>query len=481
MIRQDVVDFLRSSSSADFNQYVVECQEPFEATLTQLVGFRSVSPGNECREEITACIERAKSLVECLGGESRLIDSQGGTPVLFWKYIKNPSWPTVILYNHLDVMPVKQDNDFQLRIVQKDDGNRYYYGRGAADNKGPALVGLLSINYAIKHELPINFIIIWETEEEIGSDHFVPFLETVEDELLNLSSPFLLVSDTNWQDPKVPTITSALRGLVKFIFELKTAVYEDENGNIRPKENHSGAVGSAAPNPITRLMYVLTRCVGPDGTINIPEFYDGVNETPDKELDLLISRKIFTTGKFKETHGLVSLTSDDPKEILHRIWDRPTLEITGFHSGTTVIGSVKSSVPGVAHAWVSMRVGIGQDGAILEEKLRNFVASIDPAVSIIRIGGIIPPILFNTEEEHFKTAVNAFKEGYGYKETVFDRCGGSIGSVVDMSRAIPNLKVLLMGTSRPDDNAHADNENYDWVQASGGIRTFVRLFDNLTK
>lgn len=481
MTNRQISAFLRNFPASNLDRYIEECRVPFESMLETLVGFPTVSPRGMNNPSIDKCIRKAASLVRCLGGSPTLITPEGGTPALFWTHISNPDWPTMILYNHLDVMPVNQESDFHLRKEERD-GNTYYYGRGAADNKGPALVGLLAVKWAIQKECPMNFVIIWETEEEIGSYHFASFLETVKRRLTRIRRPFLLVSDTNWVDSKFPTITTALRGLVKFIFELTCAVERDPtSGNLKPKENHSGSVGGAAPNPITRLNYALSQCVGPDGTILIPGFYDGVEGAQKEDLDFLVSHEIFTIDAFRRTHGFLGpLPTEDPKEALRRIWDRPTLELTGFHGGTTVMGSVASSIPGSAASWVSMRVGIGQNPERLEAILRSFVTSIDPHITITRIGGVTPPIHFNTRERHIATGARALKNGYGHELTIFDRSGGSINAVVLLSGLMPNLKVLLMGTSRPDDNAHADNENYDWTQAAGGIHSFVNYFYELS-
>ena len=36
--------------------------------------------------------------------------------------------------------------------------------------------------------------------------------------------------------------------------------------------------------------------------------------------------------------------------------------------------------------------------------------------------------------------------------------------------------IVCIGLSLPEHGYHAPNENYDWRQASGGIKTFVAYF-----
>ena len=39
-----------------------------------------------------------------------------------------------------------------------------------------------------------------------------------------------------------------------------------------------------------------------------------------------------------------------------------------------------------------------------------------------------------------------------------------------------SVPILFFGLSLPEHGYHAPNENFDWGQASGGIRTFVDYF-----
>ena len=55
--------------------------------------------------------------------------------------------------------------------------NGLYHGRGATDDKGPALSALFGARYAIEQGVPINVRFLWELEEEIGSPHFAAGLK----------------------------------------------------------------------------------------------------------------------------------------------------------------------------------------------------------------------------------------------------------------------------------------------------------------
>ena len=58
--------------------------------------------------------------------------------------------------------------------------------------------------------------------------------------------------------------------------------------------------------------------------------------------------------------------------------------------------------------------------------------------------------------------------------------GGSIGSVVTMQKHL-RAPITFLGLSLPEHGYHAKNENYDWGQTSGGIKMFVKYFEEIAK
>ena len=65
---------------------------------------------------------------------------------------------------------------------------------------------------------------------------------------------------------------------------------------------------------------------------------------------------------------------------------------------------------------------------------------------------------------------------FGFGTTpAFIREGGSIGAVVTMQKHL-KAPITCIGLSLPEHGYHAPNENYDWGQARGGIKTFVHYF-----
>jgi hypothetical protein len=60
----------------------------------------------------------------------------------------------------------------------------------------------------------------------------------------------------------------------------------------------------------------------------------------------------------------------------------------------------------------------------------------------------------------------------------FIREGGSIGAVITLDQLL-HVPIVFLGLSLPEHGYHAPNENFDWGQASGGMRAFVKYFETL--
>lgn len=477
-----------SEAAGDLDQYIIAAQEPFEDGLRTLVEIPSVSQHAVCKPDVRRCILSAEEYLQILmkGGtkvdtKSRLIGWDNGLPAVYWKCIRHRKWPTIILYNHLDVQPAEQKDGwdtepFELVILDAPKVGRQYFGRGTTDDKGPALVGLLAIKFALLRGLPLNFVVVWESEEEDGSMHFPEILAQIKDDLQGLSSPSLLISDTIWPAVHVPSVSCGLRGVINFTFELTTAI-DDRN---RAKGVHSGLCGGVATNPIIRLSHVIAASVDEAGWVAVRGAHDGLAPLPAEALEAFAQTDAITLETFKRDFGLRSCFAGSVPDLLNRIWNLPTFEVTGIIGGVTEpAGAVKTEIPGYARAHVSCRLGPGQDPVQFEQALRKHVARIDSDMVIIRRGGVSRPFAMDPKGPYLQAAAEAFKTGFGYPEVVFDRCGGSIGAVIHFTELLPGLPVVLLGLSLPTHNYHGTNENFDWRQAAGGIRTFVHYFERV--
>jgi acetylornithine deacetylase/succinyl-diaminopimelate desuccinylase-like protein len=445
---------------SDVERYVESARPEFEAKLREWVEIPTISAEPEHKTDIERGAQAAVEYLRFLGADAAAIPTPGN-PVVVGKFITGKNRPTVTIYNHLDVQPANEPQWQRPPFVFHQEENRYI-GRGSTDDKGPALTALFGARYAIEHGTPVNIQFIWELEEEIGSPNFEHFLKTKAKELATDS---VAVSDTIWIARGRPAVAYGLRGLAPVRLLLETGT----------KDVHSGVTGGAARNPITELCQLIAECYDvKKGHVRIPRFYDDVAKLSKAEMDNFLASG-FSVKQFKRAHELKKMRQGDPIDIASRLWARPTFEVHGIVGGYTGPG-VKTAIPYCAEAKVSMRLVPNQKPQKVLKLVRNFIKDKNPDVQFIP-ESFLSPYLGPHTGAHADAARDAMRSAFG-KDPAFVREGGSIGAVVTMEKYF-KAPIVFLGLSLPEHGYHAPNENFDWEQASGGMKMFARYFETL--
>src|SRR2546430_2459433 len=107
--------------------------------------------------------------------------------------------------------------------------------------------------------------ILWELEEEMGSENSEPAIRKLGKEI---ATDHVIVSDTIWVSRKQPACPAGLRGLQGFELTLETG----------RTDQHSGTTGGAARNPLGELMKLVSEMYdATTGKVKIKGFYDDVD------------------------------------------------------------------------------------------------------------------------------------------------------------------------------------------------------------
>ena len=434
----------------------------FEDMLGQMVEVPSISMDPAHAGDMRRMADLAVQYVTDLGAEARIVET-GGYPIVSGGWTTGAQYPTVTIYNHLDVQPAQEPEWKQEPFAFKNE-NGLYRGRGATDDKGPALAAMLGARFALEQDVPINIRLLWELEEEIGSPHFAAGLKNRE----AIPRPdSVIVSDTIWIAKGRPAMPYGLRGLIGARLTLKTGT----------KDAHSGVTGGAARNPLAELIDVAHACVdAKTGKVKIPGFYQDVVEPTKAEIKSFL-KSGFQVARFKEAYGFQTLRTQDPGEIMRRIWAAPTFEVHGLTGGYHGPG-VKTVVPGQGELKISMRLVPKQTPEKAFALLKTYVAKLNPSVKV-EPEGMLQPFQGLFEGPYVEAVKRAAKAGFG-KTPAFIREGGSIGAVVTMQKAW-KVPILFMGLSLPEHGYHAPNEYFDWGQASSGIKAFAHYFAELAR
>src|ERR1044071_9385053 len=438
-------------------------RDEFESLLKRFVETPTVSVDPNHAEDIKKGVELTAETLEGYGAQVEIYRAEKGNPVIHGVFGNDKRRPTVTVYNHIDVQPASKEtepwNTEPFEFTKKGDT---YYGRGTTDDKGPALSALVGARAAMEADVPVNIRFLWEFEEEIGSPNFEKIITKAAP---NLRTDSVVVYDTASVSRNRPASSAGLRGLLGFILTLETGT----------TDTHSGETGGASRNPIAELMQVLCDIYDVrTGKVKIKGFYDDVIPPTKKELQDWANSG-FTTHAFKKAHHLKKLRTEDPLEIMKRIWGMPTLEVHGVVGGYQGPG-LKSIVPPRAELKASCRLVPLQDPKKIQKLLTAAVKERNPDVKI-QFESAAPAFRTVLEGELPQALKRAVKFAFG-KEAVFVRDGGTIGAMTSIEKVL-RCPVLFLGLSLPEHGYHAPNENFDWQQASGGMVAFAKYFEEI--
>jgi acetylornithine deacetylase/succinyl-diaminopimelate desuccinylase-like protein len=404
--------------------------------------------------------------LRAIGIEHVEVADTKGHPVVYGDWLHADGAPTVIVYCHYDVQPVDpldlwDSPPFEPVVV----GDRIL-ARGSADDKGQLHLHLRATEAILKTRgaLPVNLKFVFEGDEESDSVHLERWLGENQD---RLTADFALISDTGFFDGNLPAITVGLRGIMYAQIDVTgTAV-----------DLHSGSYGGAVQNPINALAQIIAALKGPDGRIRIPGFYDDVVSLTDAERAAL-EELPFDEEEYRETLGLPELVGEAGYSTLERRGARPTLDVNGIWGGFQGEGT-KTIIPAHAHAKISCRLVSAQNPDRIFEKFQAYVSDIAPpgAVTTVTYLGGGHPSLTPIAHPATQAAARALEATFG-RAPVYIREGGSI-PVCSTFEQILGLPVVLLGFDPPDQHAHAPNEWMDLTNYERGIRTVVRMWDEV--
>ncbi|MBL0406128.1 M20/M25/M40 family metallo-hydrolase [Microvirga aerilata] len=379
----------------------------------------------------------------------------------------------VLFYGHYDVQPVDplelwETPPFEPKIATLPDGRKVISARGSSDDKGQVMTFVEACR-AWKAEtgsLPITVTFLVEGAEEDGSKFLPEFIAANKDEL---KADVALVCDTGMWDQDTPAITSSLRGMV----------YQEVIVRCADRDLHSGSFGGAAQNPIHVLSRIIAAIHDDNGRITIPEFYEGVPETPTQVLDQWRGLNL-TEEEFLGQVGLKKSAGEKGRMLIEQIQSRPTCDVNGIIGGYTGEGT-KTVIASEASCKVSFRLVGDQDPEKIAANFQAFVRERIPSdcsVEFIKHKG--SRALALPHDFPAITAAKAALHDEWQKDPIVIGMGGSIPVGGDFKRTL-GLDTLFVGFGLDDDRIHSPNEKYDLKSFHKGTRSWARILAALSK
>lgn len=429
--------------------------------------FPSISTDPAHKKDCLQTADWLKSYLEEMGASVELLQSSGH-PVVFAQFMKDPSFPTVLLYHHYDVQPVDPIDLWKTDPFTATLQDGKIYARGASDNKGQCFFTLTALKALQKltqkdsiWDLPLNIKLFIEGEEECGGAGTCEVLQAHADKL---RSDFLCVIDFDIPAKDTPALSLGYRGILTMEMECTNA----------STDLHSGVHGGIALNPNRILATLLSNLWDEKGKVTIPHFYDGIiplsveeEATFDFSFDEKKYRKDFGVGalcpeegiSYKETNGLY-----------------PTAEINGMWGGYTGLG-FKTVIPAKAFAKVSCRLVPGQDPQEIFRNFEQFIKEHTPKGAEISVKLHHGAKAYRASADSFllQSARRSMEEVFEKAPCKSVLCGGAVPIVRDLIEA-SKAEAVLLGFALDTDNVHAPNEHFEWECFQKGFLVMLKLF-----
>jgi acetylornithine deacetylase/succinyl-diaminopimelate desuccinylase-like protein len=452
------------------NKYVEENKDRFLEELFGLIRIPSISSIAAHKPDMYKAAEYWKKTLLEAGADKAEVFETAGNPVTYGEKIIDPSLPTVLVYGHMDVMPVDPIDLWDTPPFEPQVRDGKIYARGADDDKGQGMMHAKAFELMVKtNTLPCNVKFMIEGEEEVGSPNLGLWCEQNKE---MLKADIILVSDTSMLAADIPSITTGLRGLAYWEVEVTGP----------NRDLHSGIFGGAVANPINVLCSMIDQMVDADGKITIPGFYDTVQEVSAEERALL-AKAPFNEEKYKKALGVEELKGEKGFTTSEHTGIRPSFDVCGIWGGYTGEGA-KTVLPSKAFAKISSRLVPDQDHEKIALLFKEHFESIAPKSVKVEVtplhGG--PAYVCPIDIPAYQAAEKAYTDTFG-KRPVPVRSGGSI-PIISTFEKVLGIKSVLMGFGLESDAIHSPNENYPLEQFYKGIKTiplFYKYFAEMSK
>ncbi len=429
-----------------YEKYIDEKTDAHLKEFIELVSIPSISSMPSHKADVQKTAEWIVRKLQTIGMTTAQTIATEGNPVVFGSWDKAPGKPTVLIYAHYDIQPVKDAEwdipPFAPKLV---DGK--IMGRGASDDKSGVMIPIWAIETLLSKDgkLPVNVKLIFEGEEEMGSIHFNQFL-TANKELLK--ADFALNADGGQENDNDPSIVMSLRGATTMEFTAKTA---DLDG-------HSGEYGGKTPNAVVALSQIIASLFNKEGNVAVEGFYDKVIPLTAAE-KIKLKKVPYNPTKDMKYLGTTAEVGDTNYLPLERTWYRPTLEITGMQGGYTAAEGSSNIIPGKAFARITCRLVENQNGAEINELIIKHIKKYCPVgvtLSFKPSGHFARPMKFPSNTKAFTYVANALNYYYG-KQPLETATGGSVGALTNIREQL-GLYAYSLGFQQPDEKWHGANE-----------------------
>ena len=440
---------------AAFDAHIRARQQEYIDELCALVRLPTVSAQQSSIDETArAVLDRATRAG--FGATAERVP--GGPPTIIGE--QGTGDRTLLVYDHYDVQPPDPLGEWLTPPFEPTIRDGFLFGRGTSDNKGNLMARLQAIDAykATIGELPLRVRILFEGEEEIGSEHLAEFTRTHADRL----SADGCIWEAGYKDAAGrPTVSLGLKGIC----------YVDLRVRSTKLDAHS-SVGGIVPNAAWRLTWALASLKNQNGDITVDGLMEHVRAPSAADIELLESLPFDEAG-WKRIHGIDHFVGGATGTALKRKYFlEPTCTICGLSSGYQGEGS-KTVLPAVASAKVDFRLVPDLTPELVRGLLRTHLDTRGFTDIEIAPHHGERPSRWPADTAVAKAAVAASRAAYGTDPVVYPLMAGS-GPMAQVCDQL-GIPAVGFGSGHAGSANHAPNENIAIADYIDHIRAFGRF------
>jgi acetylornithine deacetylase/succinyl-diaminopimelate desuccinylase-like protein len=363
----------------------------------------------------------------------------------------------VLIYGHYDVQPVGDLSRWESPPFEPTIRGEHLYARGASDDKGNVFQALVGVQRLTALErLPVHVTFLIDGEEETSGESVIDWVNA-----LDKPHDIAIIWDGGMVARDQPAVETGVRGLC----------YRKVTVTTGTLDGHSGIYGGAAMNAAHVLTRVLAAVQPVDG--HLPDaLYEGVGAVSAAERDAWT--RMPAGGQMLAEAGLVPADERAGAEFAERTLAAPSVDVHSIWCGDA--DAVKTVIPTVACAMISMRVAPGQDPAVVGPVFERLLRAAAPTGATIEIEhmGDADPALMDPDHPVMRTAMAAIAEATG-REVLPVRSGGTLPIFASMVRK--GMPTVLTGFALPDDAIHSPNERMLVANLGTGVRAAMAMLE----
>jgi acetylornithine deacetylase/succinyl-diaminopimelate desuccinylase-like protein len=447
-----------ASDVADFDAFDASARSRMDRhmdELRELVALPTVSAERRAVEETA---EWVLERVRRLGARADALRVDDGPPTIVGEI--GDGERTLLVYDHFDVQPADPVDEWSSDPFTLSERDGLLYGRGVADNKGNLLARLQALETyrETTGELPLRVRLLFEGEEEVGSEHLASFVAR-HGERLRADG---CIWEAGYKDGAGRHVISlGLKGIAYF--------------DVRVRGTGSDAHSSFAtvlPNAAWRLVWALATLKSADDRILVDALMDHVAPVTDSDRRVL-DELPFDEARWRSDWGVDELIGGGGMDLKIKHFLMPTCTICGLRAGYGGPGS-KTVLPAVASAKLDFRLVPDLTPDLVHRLLRQHLDRRGfTDIEVAPLHGELP-FRSSPDSDVARAAVAAGRAIY--RETVTHPLLAGSGPMAQVCGTL-QISGVGFGVGNATSRQHGPNENVARADYLDHIRCFARFIE----